>query len=207
MKQLVGKKVGIFGGSFDPIHNGHLAIAQAAYKDFSLDEVWFIPAGHSPNKNEADMTSARVRFEMTTLALEDYPFFHACDYEIKAEGTSYTYLTLSHFKKMYPDTEFYFIMGADSLDYFEEWKNPEIICQKAIVLVAVRDELGLKEIQTKIESLKQLFQAEIYPLSCPRVDAASSEIRSLLQKNLPVAEMLPEKVSEYINQNNLYCQS
>ena len=85
MNELADKKVGIFGGSFDPIHNGHLAIARAAYEDFSLDEVWFIPAGHSPNKKESDMTPAQIRYEMTALALEEYPYFHACDYEIKAE--------------------------------------------------------------------------------------------------------------------------
>ncbi len=207
MNELADKKVGIFGGSFDPIHNGHLAIARAAYEDFSLDEVWFIPAGHSPNKKESDMTPAQIRYEMTALALEEYPYFHACDYEIKAEGTSYTYLTLSHFKEMYPNTTFYFIMGADSLDYFEKWRHPEIICQKAVILTAVRDELGQTEVKDKIESLKQLFTAEIYPLSCPKVDAASSEIRNMIQKNLPVTEMLPKKVIEYIKKNHLYCHS
>lgn len=207
MNELAGKKVGIFGGSFDPIHNGHLAIAKAAYEDFSLDEVWFIPAGHSPNKNEADMTLAKTRLEMTKAALEAYPYFQVSDYEIRAEGTSYTYLTLSHFKKLYPDTEFYFIMGADSLDYFEKWKNPDIICQKAVILVAVRDDLGQAEIKEKIESLKQLFLAEIYPLSCPKFDAASSEIRKMLQQNQPVEELLPQKVIEYIQKNHLYCHS
>lgn len=204
MNQFVGKKIGIFGGSFDPIHNGHLAIAKTAYQDFSLDAVWFIPAGHSPNKNEAHMTPAEVRFEMTSLALSDEPYFHASDFEIKAEGTSYTYLTLSRLKEMHPHTAFYFIMGADSLDYFEKWRNPDIICQKAKILVAVREELGQSEIIEKIESIKQLFHAEIYPLSCPKVDISSSEIRHRLEKKQPVAEMLPNKVLEYINKNDLY---
>ncbi len=204
MKQLVGKKIGIFGGSFDPIHKGHLAIAKAAYEDFSLDEVWFIPAGHSPNKKEADMTSAEVRFEMTTLAIKDSPYFKASDFEMRAEGTSYTYLTLTRLKELHPNTEFYFIMGADSLDYFEKWRCPEIICQKAKLLVAVRDELGQTEIMKKIEGIKQLFHAEIYPLSCSKVTISSSEIRKKISEKKSVAELLPENVADYIARHDLY---
>ena len=103
------KKIGILGGSFDPIHNGHLAIAESAYRDFNLDEIWLIPAGHSPNKDEDKMTSAVMRAEMTALAAQNIPHFKLSTYEIAKEGTSYTYLTLSDFKEQYPDTDFYFI--------------------------------------------------------------------------------------------------
>lgn len=204
MNQLVGKKIGIFGGSFDPVHNGHLAIAKAAYREFFLDEVWFMPAGHSPNKNESHMTAAKMRYEMTALAIEDYPYFSVSDFEIKTEGTSYTYLTLTRLKEMYPDTEFYFIMGADSLDYFEKWRKPEIICQKAKLLVAVREDLGQAEIMEKIENMKLLFQAEFYPLSCPKVDISSSEIRHKLAEKQMVTELLPQKVLDYIRQHEIY---
>ena len=138
MNDLSGRKIGILGGSFDPIHNGHLAIAKAAYTDFQLDEVWFIPAGHSPNKNENAMTSPQLRAQMVALAIKPYPYFKLSTMEIEAEQTSYTYLTLTNLKNRYPDTSFYFIMGADSLDYFEEWRHPEIICEKAAVLVAAK---------------------------------------------------------------------
>ncbi len=198
------KKIGILGGSFDPIHNGHLSIAQSAYKDFSLDEVWLIPAGHSPNKDEDKMTSAAVRAEMTKLAVQDIPYFKVSAYEIEKEGTSYTYLTLSDLKEQYPETTFYFIMGADSLDYFDAWKHPEIICQKAIILVAVRDDMDLEDIQKKISHIQSLFHAEIYPLTCPKVDISSSGIRADLAKGFVPEEELPQGVLRYIQEKKLY---
>ena len=198
------KKIGILGGSFDPIHNGHLAIAESAYRDFNLDEVWLIPAGHSPNKDEDKMTSAADRAEMTALAAEDIPHFKLSTYEIDKEGTSYTYLTLSDFKEQYPDTTFYFIMGADSLDYFDAWRHPEIICQKAIILVAVRDDMDLDDIQKKIAHIKEQFHAEIYPLSCQKIDISSSEIRANLLEGKEIYNMVPQSVADYITEHELY---
>lgn len=198
------KKIGILGGSFDPIHNGHLAIAESAYKDFNLDEIWLIPAGHSPNKNEEKMTNAVIRAEMTALAVKNIPHFKLSTYEIDKEGTSYTYLTLSDFKEQYPDTCFYFIMGADSLDYFETWKHPEIICLKAIILVAVRDDMDLDDIHKKIEFIKMQFHAEIYPLSCPKIDISSSEIRTKLQMGKGIYDIVPRAVADYIIKHELY---
>ena len=198
------KKIGILGGSFDPIHNGHLAIAESAYRDFGLDEVWLIPAGHSPNKDENKMTNARTRAEMVALAIEEIPYFKLSMYEIEKEGTSFTYLTLSEFKELYPDTEFYFIMGADSLDYFEKWRHPEIICEKATILVSVRDDMDLEDIENKICALKSLFHAQIYPLSCPKIDISSSDIRLALSNNCDLPNGLPNKVAEYIQKNSLY---
>ncbi len=198
------KKIGILGGSFDPIHNGHLRIAQSAYLDFELDEVWLIPAGHSPNKDENKMTSAIMRAEMTALAVADIPYFKVSTCEVEKEGTSYTYLTLNDLKEQYSDASFYFIMGADSLDYFEKWKHPEIICQKAIILVAVRDDMDANNIQEKISHIKSLFHAEIYPLSCPKVNISSSGIRDALSKGIDVAEELPTSVWNYIQEKQLY---
>lgn len=201
------KKIGILGGSFDPIHNGHLAIAESAYKDFNLDEIWLIPAGHSPNKDEEKMTSATIRAEMTALAAQDIPHFKLSTYEIDKEGTSYTYLTLSDFKEQYPDTYFYFIMGADSLDYFESWRHPEIICRKAVILVAVRDDMDLDDIQKKIGVIKEQFDAEIYPLSCPKIDISSSEIRTKLLAGKSICDIVPQAVADYITKHALYKSS
>ena len=198
------KKIGILGGSFDPIHNGHLAIAESAYRDFNLDEIWLIPAGHSPNKDENKMTSATARAEKTALAAQNLPHFKLWTYEIDKEGTSYTYLTLSDFKEQYPNTDFYFIMGADSLDYFDAWRHPEIICQKAIILVAVRDDMDLNDINEKIEHIKTQFHAEIYPLSCDKIDISSSEIRANLQNGKDICDMVPQAVADYITKHNLY---
>lgn len=198
------KKIGILGGSFDPIHNGHLMLAQSAYQEFALDEIWLIPAGHSPNKDENKMTGAAIRAEMVTLAIQDIPYFKLSAYEIDKEGTSYTYLTLSDFKELYPNTDFYFIMGADSLDYFEDWKHPEIICQKAVILVAVRDDMDINDIHAKIQYLQSQFHAEIYPLSCPKADISSSGIRAGIAKGVLPERALPKAVIDYIKANHLY---
>lgn len=203
-KNVCSKKIGILGGSFDPIHQGHLNIAEQARIEFDLDEVWFIPAGHSPNKNEANMTSAECRTEMVGLAIAAYPHFKLSRIEVDAQETSYTYLTMSKLKEQYPDIQFYFIMGADSLDYFEKWCHPEIICQKAILLTAVRDDMDIAQIEEKITSLKAMFEAEIYPINGGRTDISSTELRDQIRLQKNRSDLLPESVWNYINANHLY---
>lgn len=198
------KKIGILGGSFDPIHNGHLAIAESAYRDFSLDEVWFVPAGHSPNKKEADMTDAVMRAEMTELAVSDIPYFKVSRIELESEETSYTYRTMLKLKEQYPFYDFYFIMGADSLDYFDKWVHPEIICENATILVAVRDELDQNAIADKIAEIKQLFHADIFILSCGKVTVASREVRKEWENGCCDNEYVPEAVKQYIKKHGLY---
>lgn len=197
-------KIGILGGSFDPIHQGHLNIAEHARAEFALDEVWFIPAGHSPNKNEADMTSAEMRAGMVACAIAAYPHFKLSRIEVDAAETSYTYLTLSKLCEQYPDTQFYFIMGADSLNYFEKWRHPEIICQKAVVLCAVRDDMDIAEIEYKISTIKKLFEAEIYPVHSGRTDISSTSLRMQMASEDKRPELLPESVWEYIVAHELY---
>lgn len=198
------KKMGVFGGSFDPIHQGHLNIAQDAYEEFGLDAVCFIPAGHSPNKKEQFMTPAEIRAEMTALAIQDIPHFFLSDIEIQSRNTSYTYLTLTKLKELYPDTELYFIMGADSLDYFERWCHPEIICQKAVILAAVRDDMDISAVQAKIKRLQRLFPAEIYPLHGRKTEVSSSELRKEISESGSYSNMIPKQTAVYIRNHGLY---
>lgn len=205
MEQGYGcRKIGILGGSFDPIHQGHLNIAEHARSEFGLDEVWFIPAGHSPNKQENEMTSAGIRAEMVALAIADYPYFKLSRIEVDAAETSYTYLTLLKLTEQYPDTQFYFIMGADSLDYLEKWRHPEIICQKAIILAAVRDDMDIAQIEQKIAALKALFAAEIYPIQGGRTDISSTTLRRQLNTCRTKPKLLPDAVWGYIRKYGLY---
>lgn len=132
-------KTGIFGGAFDPIHKGHIYMAQKAMEEYSLDRILLVPSGHSPNKIENAMTAFSHRYNMCKLASEAVPGIEVSDIEIKDESTSYTYVTLQKLKALYPEDELYFIMGGDSLDYFELWMKPEIIAQTAIILVMVRE--------------------------------------------------------------------
>lgn len=198
------RKIGIFGGSFDPIHQGHLNIAKSAYDEFGLDEVWFIPAGHSPNKDESGMTSAEMRADMVSLAIAPYSYFKLSRMEIEAKETSYTYLTLTRLKEQYPDNELFFIMGADSLDYFEQWRHPEIICEKATILTAVRDDMDIAVIEAKIAALKELFPAEIYPIRGGRTEVSSTKLRQRIQNGQMDKEMIPKAVAAYIRENGIY---
>lgn len=203
----ITKKIGILGGSFDPIHLGHINIAFSAYKEYGLEEVWFIPAGHSPNKDENHMAPADMRAEMVALAIEEYPFFKLSRIEIDTPETSYTYLTLTRLAARYPDVRFYFIMGADSLDYFEKWVHPEIICQKAVLLAAVRDQMDVAQIQKKIGDLQKLFKARIYPIYGGRTEVSSTELRKSFRYGNLSNKKLPFKVSEYIKQHQLYIEA
>ena len=115
-------KIGIMGGTFDPIHNGHLMIAEYAYRQFSLDEVWFLPNGNPPHKDNPDIAKeTKARVEMTALAIEDIPYFKLNTYESERTEKSYSYQTIRHFKEKYPEHEFYFIIGADSLLKIEDY--------------------------------------------------------------------------------------
>lgn len=121
--EKTNRKIGIMGGTFDPIHIGHLILGEAAYEQFGLDEVWFLPAGNPPHKrNRAGQAKDAQRVEMVRRAIASNPHFVLCTKEMKDEGYTYSYRTLEAMRKEHPGTEFYFIIGADSLFYFDEWK-------------------------------------------------------------------------------------
>lgn len=202
----MGKRIGILGGSFDPIHLGHIHIAETAYREYALDAVIFIPAGHSPNKDECNMTSAADRARMTELAIKDYRDFYLSRMEIDTPEISYTYLTITRLAGRHPDWKLYFIMGADSLDYFDKWYHPEIICRYAVILAAVRDEMEQDAIQRKITQIQALFPAEIYPLSGSKMAVSSSEIRAAIHSG-DTYSLLPQAVADYIAEHKLYVQN
>lgn len=197
-------KIGILGGSFDPIHKGHIHMALSAYQEYQLDQVWLIPAGHSPNKDEAHMTDAMHRYEMCRLAVEEYPYLVASDYEIRCAERSYTYRTLERLTEDYSEHEFYFIMGADSLDYFDQWVHPEIIAALCTILVIIRDEFSMDDMQDKIDEINLKFDSNIQIVSCERYDISSTQLREMLKQEHYDSEALPVKVVDYIKQNGLY---
>lgn len=192
-------KIGILGGSFNPIHNGHLNMAIKAYEQYHLDEVWLIPNGNAPHKDSEKMADATNRLAMCELVAQEYSFIKTCDIEIISEEYSYTYITVTKLREMYPNYEFYFIMGADSLDYFEKWKKPEIIASICKILVVNRDEYSEKDIVEKIRRINTIFPADIYIVHCPKVNISSTELRKQLAKD----DVLPS-VYEYICKHDLY---
>ena len=154
------KKTGIMGGSFNPIHVGHLEIAECAWKEYGLDEILFIPNYCPPHKDSSEMLDAKSRLDMVKLAIQGHPNYTVTDREIQKGGLSYTYLTINELKAEEPDTEFYFLMGADSLADFRKWSHAEVIASKCHILAAMRDELGDEDVKQIADELSLEYQGD-----------------------------------------------
>ena len=198
------KRIGILGGTFDPFHKGHFLLAKTAYEQFKLDEVWIMPNGNPPHKRNIEQTDFEIRCEMIRLSIKEAPYMVLCDYEGSEDSYHFTYQTLGEFKKMYPDDEFYFIIGADSLRDFPTWREPGIISQLCTLLVACRDESGIADLKLKIAEMNERFGAECLIMNSPKVDAASSEIRVMVSEGKDIADYVGKEVAEYIKNEKLY---
>lgn len=196
-----GNKIGIMGGTFDPIHYGHITLANEAYKSLCLDKVLFIPSGRSYMKN--NVLDAQKRVAMVELAIKDYSQFEISLIEVNKKGNSYTCETLQDLKAMNPNDEFYFIIGADSLFQIEKWYNPEKIFELAKIICTVREEYDINIIKQKGDELSTLG-AEIIYLDIPKIEISSTEIRALVKRGLPVENMVGQAVADYIKQERLY---
>ena len=197
--------IGIMGGTFDPIHLGHIQLAEHALNEMHLDRILFMP-NHTPwMKRNRDILAIEHRLNMVRLAIEDNPAFELSLVEIEAAGDSYTYQTLETLKENFPkETQLYFIVGADSLFNMEDWVHPELILQNAVILAAVREGRDKEALHEQKERLIELFGGEIRLLSMEQVDISSTRIREEFYQSQDVKEMLPKKVAEYITQNHLY---
>lgn len=201
------KRVGIMGGTFNPIHLGHLIIAEAAYEAYNLDEVLFVPSGVSYMKDQSEILDAKKRVHMTGLAIEDNPHFALSTIEIDREGNSYSYETLEELKKQNPDVEYYFILGADSLLYLEKWKNPDRLMATCTLLTAVRDDCDEEKIQDAIKYLQDKYDAKIVLLPTPRLDISSTMIRKRVQDGKSIRYMVPDSVIDFIQKHDIYVKS
>ncbi len=199
------RRIGIMGGTFDPIHNAHLTLARQAYEQFSLDEIWMLPNGNPPHKRNTRQADVEYRIDMIRLAIQEIPYLKLCDIERSGQNYHYTYETLQQLNKKYPDTVFYFIMGADSLFDFDQWKEPGIISRECILLAAVRDHHRLGEIEERIRELEEKYESRIYILGTPNMDIASEDIRKALADKSEISHLVPAAVENYIRQHNLYC--
>lgn len=197
------KKIGIMGGTFNTIHNGHLAIAQAAKDQFALEKVLFMPSGVPYMKNLQEVLPASVRCEMTALAIKGIPYFEVSDMEAVTEGNTYTYQTLETLKSLHPDTNYYFILGADSLYAIETWKNPKQIFKSCTIVAAVREQTPEK-LQAQIRYLREKYQASVEMLEFSGIDISSTRIRDMLQQGASVHDLVPKEVAAYIAENHLF---
>lgn len=197
-------KVGIMGGTFNPIHNGHLTLAKEALKQFSLDGVLFMPCGKPYMKDERIVESTQIRVEMTELAIQDNPYFTLSAIEIEQTGNTYTYQTLERLKRENPDTEYYYIVGADSLCHMTSWRYPERIFSNCCILSAIRDDKSISDLEKQISILKHEYDADIRLLRTERMDISSSNIRKKIAAGESIEGDVPEPVRVYIKRKGLY---
>lgn len=199
------EKIGVFGGTFNPVHTGHLLIAENAYDEFGLDKVLIIPAHIPPHKREEHILPDEVRMAMIREAVRDVPYFVPCDYEIRKAGVSYTSDTLNGLSELYPNARFYLIMGADSLMAIENWHHPEDIIKSAHILAAARDDADIKRLRAQAQYLKERYTgAQISVLGVPKMEVSSTIIRERIQKKRTIRYFVPEAVRQYIMANKLY---
>lgn len=204
MRKNMGKKVGIMGGTFNPIHNGHLILAESAREAFGLDEIIFMPSGNSYMKNAASILDGETRACMTELAIKDNPYFRLSRMELEREGPTYTCDTLAQLKKQDTASQYFFIMGADNLFILEKWKNAVYVLQNCVIAAAARGEEAEEDIRKEAGRLKERYQADIRLLLQRRIDISSLEIRDRLLKGQSVRYLLPESVLSYICERELY---
>lgn len=196
------KRVGILGGTFDPVHCGHMIIARAALEQYKLDKVLLMTSGDPPHKRGAYITPAPLRHEMVKLAAAGEKGLVPFDYEIKKNEPSYTVNTLRELCRLNPDTEYFFIIGADSLRDFHEWYEPENIVKLCELLVYPRySELGLSQL---IKERKKQFDAKISALNSPIIDISSTELRKRALEGKSMRYFVPDAVWEYIKENGIY---
>ncbi len=200
------RRIGLMGGTFNPIHYGHLLIAENAYEQYHLDEVIFIPTGQSPHKDARQILRADERMEMIRLAIADNPHFSCSDYEIRTEGISYTYLTVQAFYEPAEERELFFIMGADSLAYFDAWMRPDKISRMSTILAAVRDGLNIEELLPIRESLQQKYGTKIGFINTPNFSVSSRMIRHRMEKGHSIRYLVPEAVERYLKEHRVYVQ-
>ena len=187
------KKIGIFGGRFDPVHMGHLILAQDVQEALKLDKVIFLVSYHPPHRNT--VAPFEARYKMVKLAVQGNPYFEASDFEKKLNlPKAYTVEVLKKLKEL-EKAEFYFIMGADQFNSLESWYHPEELVQMANLVVLKRPAISLKTSR---------FSREVIFLDERLIEISSTEIRERIQKGLPLRYLLPETVERYIKENSLY---
>ena len=196
------KKIGIVGGTFNPIHLAHLYIAYEAKNQLNLDKIIFMPAGSPPHKKSEEVLEASLRYNMVYEAIKNYEDFEISNYEISKEGYSYTYETLENFKSK--DNELYFITGADCLMDIEKWKNPEEIFKLSKLAVFNRPGYSNENLRIQKDKIEQRFNTRIEILDIMNLEISSSMIRKRIKEGKRVDFFLPKEVLNFIKENNIY---
>ena len=184
-------RIGILGGTFNPIHNGHIKMAQTAKREYALDKVIFLTSGNPPHKRHERILDAKIRHIMVKKAISNMRGFEPCDYEVNRSEYSYTLNTMQHFKEIYPNDELFFIIGGDSLRDFDTWYKPQEILKLCTILVYERN-------GGKFESNFAL------PVHGEKCDISSTEIRELAKNGGDISGMVVKSTADFIYRHHLY---
>ncbi len=197
-------KIGIMGGTFDPIHLGHLFVAETALNNFGLQKVLFIPAGVPPHKRSIDITDSHHRLIMTALGINDNPKFLLSDMEIVRDGKSYTVNTIEQIRSRYNNTKPYLIVGTDSFMEMESWKDCRSLLENTTVIVASR--LGYTDISfsRKVTYFRNHYNAKIIDMTAPILEISSSDIRKRVRNKQSIRYLVTKEVERYIKKYDLY---
>ncbi|NLI65962.1 MAG: nicotinate-nucleotide adenylyltransferase [Tissierellia bacterium] len=197
-------KIGIMGGTFNPIHHGHLILSEYIRIGADLDKIIFIPTGIPPHKDNQAVLDSQIRLEMVALAIRENPYFICSDMEVVRKKLSYTIDTVNELKEIYRDDDLYMIIGTDTLLSLHTWKDYERILSMINIIVADRLGLDRKRVDKRIEELTRRYGASIISMDSPVIDISSTLIRERLKKGLSIKYLVPEVVEDYILKNNLY---
>lgn len=198
------QKIGIMGGTFDPIHIGHLVTAEAVRNEYALDRVLFIPAANPPHKQGQDVTLALHRYIMTAMATYSNPYFHVSSIELDRPGPSYTIDTIYALKEQFgEDAEIYFITGADAIQEIPTWDRIEELLGLCHFIAATRQGC-LPDVDQIKEYFGVLGQERIHRLETPELEISSTNIRQRLKKGYSIRYIVPESVENYIIKEGLY---
>lgn len=197
-------RIGILGGTFNPIHFGHLIMAEQAREFLGLEKVLLIPSGNSYMKDPAQILPAEKRYEMACLAARGNPHFLVSDMEIRRGGDSYTCETLRELRITCAGAKLFYIVGADTLFGIESWKAPEEIFSSCVLAVAARDGCGDVALNQKAKELTQRYNARIRMLPACHIEISSTQIRQRIREGHSIRYLVPEPVRQFIEQNGLY---
>ncbi|HJB97766.1 MAG TPA: nicotinate (nicotinamide) nucleotide adenylyltransferase [Candidatus Acutalibacter pullicola] len=197
-------KTGIYGGTFNPIHKGHLHIVEAFRKGLGLDRVLLIPTRVPPHKAAPDLASPQDRFAMCQLAIQGQPWLELSDMEMRREGKSYTAETLEELSALYPQDQFYLLMGEDMFLTLGRWYRPETIFSLASVCTAPRSVHGMDALREKALEYTGTFHARCFLDHIPYLPISSTQVRQAVARGEDVASLVPEAVARYIRERGLY---
>jgi nicotinate-nucleotide adenylyltransferase len=197
MQRKRKRRLGILGGTFDPIHSGHLILAEQLKEELNLEKVIFIPSANPPHKENHRVSSSKDRLKMVKIAIRDNPDFLISDIELKRKGKSYTIDTLTRFLKLYKDSELFFLLGSDAIDELPTWKEPDKIFQKVNVVIALRP--GFDRIDPENRFVKKSLVVSINGLNI-----SSTQIRERVRTGKSIRYLVPPEVEKFIRTKKLY---